>query len=220
MKKSYWPRLLTATLSLLLTACSSTWQNVHKDEVIRGPSRAYTVVLPEGWKRAPTDSDVLLITRDGLFLQQISITRHELSKAFPGEVITSDTPPQQLAQWQFNRFKDDEPDLAQKVKEESKGVLALFPINHAKPLAGTQERISIKPILIDGKDAFRLETRSYNSWGLAYSSQSIGFVHADAYWLIRYLAPQIHYFKRDQTTFDEFIQKLHLKATCHIFCSD
>lgn len=204
----------------LLSGCAPTWQNVRKEETIKGPSRAYVAVLPEGWKRAPTDSDVLLITRDGVFLQQISISRYRLSEAFAGEKVTADTPPEQLGQWQLKRFKEDEPDLVRKVSEESKGVLAMFPVANARPLPGSTEKTALRPFQIGGKDAFRLETRSYNSWGLAYTSQAIGFVHEDAYWLVRYMAPSLYYAQRDQHTFEDFVQKLQLKASCTLFCSD
>ncbi len=203
-----------------LSACSPTWQNVRKEERIKGPVRAYTAVLPEGWKRAPTDSDVLVITRDGLFLQQISITKFELDEAFPNVELTADTPPQELAQLQLKRFKEEEPDLVEQVDEEKEGLLALFPVHHAKPLAGTTERIGLKPFVVDGKEAYRLETRSYNGWGLAYSSQAVGFVHEGDYWVVRYLAPTLHYAQRDQASFERFLQNLKLKPKCRLFCSD
>ncbi|MGE5453500.1 MAG: hypothetical protein ACM3VZ_16845 [Acidobacteriota bacterium] len=205
---------------LSLAACSPNWQNLRKQETFKGPARAYTAALPEDWKRAPTDSDVLLITRDGLFLQQISVVRHSLSEAFPDKKISADTPPQELALLQYKRLREEEPDLVQVQKAETKGVLGLFPVNNAKPLAGTTERVAIKPLKVDGRDAFMLETRSYNSWGLEYRSQAIGFVHEGDYWLVRYLAPKLHYAQRDQATFDDFLSKMKLKEKCRVFCSD
>jgi hypothetical protein len=218
LRRLHW--VLACVVAWALAACSPTWQNVRKQETVKGPGRAYTAVLPEDWKRAPTDSDVLLITRDGLFLQQISITRHSLSDAFAGTTIQVDTPSRDLALLQYKAFRDDEPDLVRFKKDESKGVLGMFPVANAKPLAGTTERVSIQPTKVDGHDAFRLETRSYNSWGLEYTSVAIGFVHEKDYWLVRYLAPQLHYARRDQATFDAFIQNLHLKEKCMVFCSD
>lgn len=208
------------TACVAVSACSPNWQNLRKEEAFKGPSRAYTALLPADWKRAPTDSDVLLITRDGLFLQQISVVKASLGTAFPDKKITADTPPQELALLQYKRLREEEPDLAQVQKAETKGVLALFPVNNAKPLAGTTERVVIKPYKVDGRDAFLLETRSYNSWGLEYRSQAIGFVHEGDYWLVRYLAPKLHYAQRDQATFDEFVGKLKLKEKCRVFCSD
>lgn len=206
--------------ALLAAGCSPSWQNVRKTEPFKGPARAYVAMLPEGWKRAPTDSDVLLITRDGLFLQQISITRFDLDEAFSGVKLAPDAAPLDLAQLQFKKFRDDEPDLARYDKKEKEGVLALFPVSNAKLLAGSVERVSIRPFTVDGKDAFRLETRSYNAWGLEYSSQAVGFIHENQYWLVRYLAPKLHYAQRDQATFDGFLKDLKLKPKCRIFCSD
>ncbi|MDE2433322.1 MAG: hypothetical protein KGN37_10795 [Burkholderiales bacterium] len=206
--------------SVALAACSPSWQNLRKEETFKGPTRAYTAVLPEGWKRAPTDSDVLLITRDGLFLQQISVVKYSLDEAFADKKISSDTPPQELALLQYKKLRDEEQDLAQVQKAETKGVLALFPVSHAKPLPGTTERVAIKPFKLDGHDAFLLETRSYNSWGLEYQSEAIGVVHEGDYWLIRYLAPKLYYAHRDQVTFDRFLAQFKLKPKCRVFCSD
>ena len=212
--------LILSVLGVALSACAPNWKNLRKEEAFKGPARAYTAVLPEDWKRAPTDSDVLLITRDGLFLQQISVVRQSLKDAFPDKKISADTPPQELALLQYKRLRDEEPDLVQVKKEETKGVLGLFPVNNAKPLAGTTERVAIKPFKVDGHDAFMLETRSYNSWGLEYRSEAIGFVHEGDYWLVRYLAPKLHYAQRDQATFDDFLSKMKLKEKCRVFCSD
>lgn len=211
---------LCLILAVQVSACSPNWQNLKKEETIKGPSRAYTAVLPSEWKRAPTDPEVLLITRDGLFLQQISVVRERLDEAFPGKKVSAETPPQELALMQYKKMREEEPDYVQVQKAETKGVLALFPVNNAKPLAGTTERVAIKPYKLDGKDAFLLETRSYNSWGLEYRSQAIGVVHEGDFWLIRYLAPKLHYAARDQLTFDDFLKKMKLKEKCRIFCSD
>lgn len=209
-----------STLVLACTACAPTWKNVRKQEPFTGPSRAYVAMLPEDWKRAPTDSDVLLITRDGLFLQQISITRHRLNEAFSDVAITPDALPQELATLQFKQFRWAEPELARYTKDERKGVLALFPVAQGKPLPGTTERVAMRPVQLDGREAFRLETTSRNGWGLEYVSQSVGFVHEGDYWLVRYLAPKLHYAQRDQATFDGFLAQLKLKPKCFLFCGD
>ena len=215
-------RLSSLALStvFLLSACAPQWQEVRKEEVVKGPARAYTAVIPSYWKRAPTDSDVLLITRDGTFLQQISITRRALDEAFPGHKIDADTPMQDLAALQFQSMKQGEPDLVRTQKEETKGVLAMFPVANGKPLAGTTEKVSVKPFLLDGKEAFRLETRSYNAWGLEYRSQLIGLVHENEYWQVRYLAPELYYASRDQAAFEAFLRNMRLKTKCRLLCSD
>ena len=49
---------------------------------------------------------------------------------------------------------------------------------------------------------------------------AVGFIHENQYWLVRYLAPKLHYAQRDQATFDGFLKDLKLKPKCRIFCSD
>lgn len=213
--------LVGLTLIALVSAgCAPKWENIRKDERFEGPSRAYIANLPQGWKRAPSNSDVLLITRDGLFLQQISVTRHELDKAFDGVKLKADVAPSELAALQLRKFREHEQDLARYVDEEKEGVLALFPVDHAKPLPGTVERVAIRPMQVDKVDAFMLETRSFNSWGLEYASQTVGFIHENEYWLVRYLAPKLHYAKLDQETFNKFMVDLKLKPKCRFFCGD
>ncbi|MFN3887636.1 MAG: hypothetical protein ACK4MG_11790 [Aquabacterium sp.] len=217
IKRARWACLAVAAL---LSACAPSWQHIQKQETFKGPSRAYLAQIPEGWKRAPTDSDVLLITRDGLFLQQIAITRRPLEMAFAGRTVTPTTPTQDLALWQYQLMRDDEPELARTDSDELKGVLGLFPVGQAKPLAGTTERVAIRPFQVDGVPAFRMDTRSQNGWGLTYRSQAVGFVHQGDFWLVRYLAPELHYAGRDQATFEAFLTALKLKEKCRLFCSD
>lgn len=213
-----WTGLLA--IAVLSAGCAPKWQNIRKEARFEGPARAYVATLPEDWKRAPTDSDVLLITRDGLFLQQISVTHHKLDEAFAGVTLKADTAPSEVAALQLRAFREKEQDLARYQEEETKGVLALFPVDHGKPLPGTVERVAIRPYTLDGVDAFKLETRSFNSWGLEYASQSIGFIHENEYWLVRYLAPKLHYAPLDQATFNKFLSDFKLKPKCRVFCWD
>jgi hypothetical protein len=213
-----WAGMLT--MAMVSAGCAPQWQNIRKETRFEGPARAYVATLPGDWKRAPTDSDILLITRDGLYLQQISVTHYKLDEAFVGVKLKPDAVPSDLAALQLRAFREKEQDLARYQDEETKGVLALFPVEHGKPLPGTVERVTIRPYTVDGVDAFDLETRSFNSWGLEYVSQSIGFIHENEYWLVRYLAPKLHYAQWDQATFNQFLGNLKLKPKCRIFCRD
>jgi hypothetical protein len=83
-----------------------------------------------------------LITRDGLYLQQISVTHYKLDEAFVGVKLKPDAAPSDLAALQLRAFREKEQDLARYQDEETKGVLALFPVEHGKPLPGTVERMT------------------------------------------------------------------------------
>lgn len=141
-------------------------------------------------------------------------------RRFAGVTLKPDAAPSELATLQLRGFRENELDLARYQDEEKEGVLALFPVDHGKPLPGTVERIAIRPVTLDGVDAFKLETRSFNSWGLEYVSQSIGFIHENEYWLVRYLAPKLHYAPLDQATFNKFLADFKLKPKCRLFCGD
>jgi hypothetical protein len=220
MRRAAFLRLpLPAIASLLLAACAPTWQNLQQQTPIDGPGRAYVALMTAGWKQAPTDGDVLLLTRDGVFLQQISITRHALDEAFADHPVTADTAPQELAVLQLKRLQQVEPELVRRTSKEEEGLLALFPIGQARPLPGTTERVAMRATQVDGHEAFRLDTRSRNGWGLNYFSETIGFVHEGDYWVVRYLAPELYYAHRDQATFDAFVKNLKLKRKCRLFCS-
>ncbi len=220
---------LMAVVVMSLGGCAASWQQVSTKRPFKGPSRAYVVNLPDQWKRAPTDdTDHLVLTREGLYLQQIRLLRYPLKQAFPVvEQSRSMTPeawadllPEELADWQYKQLKAGVNPAMVVRKEELKGILAAFQPQDAKPSDATTAQIRMDPAVLDGRPVFELETRSFNTWGLEYRTLTYGFVHEKAWWLLQYSAPSLLYFERDLPTFEAFKSSLKIKESCFLFCSD
>ncbi|HEX4855477.1 MAG TPA: hypothetical protein VFV28_01610 [Limnobacter sp.] len=214
--------------SLLLAGCAASWKPVDKEVVFKGPGRAYLVNLPAGWKRAPTkDQDHLVLTRDGLSLQQIAIYRFSLSEPFPAVPATRKFTredwqlalAEELAGYQLQQLK-----AGLKVEMESEpvdddGFLLKFSVTSSLPFPSTVEQTRLVPRVLAQKTSFQLETTSFNNWGLKYNTHSSGFVHEGAYWLVQYSAPALHYWDESLPVFEQFRQSMELKEKCFLFCS-
>lgn len=226
-------RLLQGAAALVLLGalggCAASWKQVSDKKPFKGPSRAYIVNLPDQWKRAPTDdTDHLVLTREGLYLQQIRLLKYPLKEAFPviaqSKAMTaeawSDLLPEELADWQYKQLKAGVNPAMVVRKDELKGILGAFQPQDGKPADATSVQIRLDPSVIDGRPVFELETRSFNSWGLEYRTLSYGYVHEKHWWLLQYSAPALLYFDRDLPTFQAFKASLKIKESCFLFCSD
>ena len=213
---------------MFLSGCAASWKETSS-KPFSGPSRSYIVQLPDQWKRAPTsDSDQLILTRNGLFLQQISILKLPFKRAFPnidaGKTINqedwNDILPEELGQYQYQQLKSGYAIRFDVRKEEFEGILSAFTVDSAKPSDPTTQLVRLDPDLIDKKPVFELETTSYNNWGLEYKTLSYGFVHNKNYWLLQYKAPTLYFYDKYLPDFVNFKNSLRLKESCFIFCSD
>lgn len=214
---------------LILPGCASQWEKIEKEQLFKGPGRAYTVVLPTGWNRAPTtDSDHLVLSKDGLSLNQISIYRFDSDKAFPDVPETrrfksSDwdtTPLDTLASYQARQLRSDLKVRMEKDKPDEEGFLSAFAVIDSLPNPASVEQLEISSAVIDKRPSFRLDTTSLNSWGLRYRTASYGLFHEDDYWLIQYSAPELNEWNKNRPTFERFLNSLQLKKKCVLFCSD
>lgn len=187
--------VLLSVLILFLNACAPTARFIA-DEDFKGPSRAYEAKLPVGWVRAATPSDTLLITRDGVFLQQMGIARLDLDKAFP---------------------------LTRRAAKEGMLPLELAELQVAEIKASAPERraleiMELKPARIGDARAYRLRARYYNGWGLEILRDTYGFTHLGEYYVVHYEAPALFYYERHRADFEKFLASLRLREKCTFFC--
>ena len=223
-------KYLSLAAMLALCGCASSWKQVSA-KPFKGPSRAYVVQLPSQWKRAPTtDQDQLVLTRDGLSLQQIRLLKLSYPQAFPslnttkekqqGAPAWADLLPEELGEQQYKQLRAGYPVPMDNKKEEFEGILAAFTVNDSQPSDGTTDFIRLEPETLDNKPVFLLETKSYNNWGLEYRTLSYGVVHENNYWLLQYSAPRLYYFDTYLPEFLAFKDSLKLKESCFIFCGE
>lgn len=182
--------------SAALSGCAANWQYVNQREEIKGPLRVYTAVIAAGWVRAPTKSDALVITRDGLVLQQIGVELISLEKAFTKSKreAANDWVPLELAELQVAELKASRPEMQ------------------------TLDVLELKPSQVDGKPAFKLRTRYFNTWGLEITRVTYGLIHEAKFLMVNYEAPSLHYYRMYEPVFDEFLRELKLREKCRIFC--
>lgn len=220
--------VITALAGMLaLHGCSATWEKVEKDKLFKGPGRAYLAMLPAGWKRAPTENqDHLLLTQDGLSLNSIAIYSFDLDEAFPQvaavqkftESDWKDVLPEELSRYQLQQLQAGLKIEMEKEKIDENGFLAVFSVKESLPLPSTVEQVRLLPAMIGDVRSFRLDTVSYNTWGLKYNTESYGFVHEGAYWLIQFSAPDLHWWNIGKPAFDNFRSQIQLKKKCVFFC--
>ena len=100
------PGRITALVPvLLLAACASTWIRID-DSATHYQDAHYSVTLPAGWLQLSSD-DTLILSRDGILLQLISIEYRPHAKAFEhiGKVSSPTMLPSELAELAIADFE-------------------------------------------------------------------------------------------------------------------
>lgn len=174
-------------LALLLSACATTWVRVD-DAGRHYQGDHYNVTLPAGWLRLESD-DSLVLSKDGILLQSISIQFRPHSKAF--EKIEKDSSssmlPSELAELTIAEFK----------ATQEEGLPSLEILHNA-------------PVEIAGHTGFGILLQYKTDSGLRMSMLLRGVVDASGFYLIKYSAPTLHYFERDRQTYESLTESLQL----------
>lgn len=167
-----------------VTGCASTppWWRVD------GPHEreTYAVHLPQGWMM-PSGADFLIITRDGMYLQNIYVERSNIRTPF-----------------RFTKKKLTAGMLPQEASE-------IFLDNAASSEnISNFEILENKPAKVDGISAFRAVYSYKDKDKLKYKSVTYGFVREKTFYDISYTAAARYYFNKDVKTFDKFVQAFRL----------
>lgn len=169
--------ILVAALAALLTGCASSWRVVEGEYKVKDLN--FTVTLPQDWKRAPDTGKIVVLSHDGLELQQIRLGRMEMGKELANtkKRITNDMLPQEVAETLIDDIMADF-DLANKQVVEN------------------------VPDKIDGMPGFRITYAFQTTSGLKKRSVSYGFVHGNWVYFLTYSASARWYFEKDYPTFE------------------
>ncbi len=169
----------------LLAGCAQ-WQMV-KPGKFDAPRSGYAVKLPEGWLTPkPAKPDHILLTEDGLGLDEIVINRFDNDKAFPKtkKTVSPDMLPSDLADVFIAENKQDGNDGTE-VKDNS-------------------------PALVGGKPGFRVEFEFKTADGLRYRSVTYGLCTADGFYMLMYKAPELYYFDHGLPAFKSVVDSFRL----------
>ena len=173
-------RLAIAILAVsVLAGCQTMWQRIDVSNVAYKTER-YTVELPVDWVRI-TANEALVVTRDGISVQRLTIKYHPHDEAFEKteQSSSADMLPSELA----DRY------IAELRAADEHGLPSL-------------EVLANRPIGIDGRTGFALHVRFLSGDGLRYERLIRGLGNDTGVFFLEYQAPTLHFFERDRAVFD------------------
>lgn len=146
----------------------------------------FAVELPKGWMRLNSEEN-LLITRDGILLQHVTVERARVDRPLKNtkKVLTRGMQPQAVAEVIIDNFMSSERMLDLKVLEN-------------------------RPIQIGPNRGFRLVYAHRDKEGLRFKSVLHGFLAGDVFYSIRYTAAERYYFAKDLATFEQVLASFRL----------
>ena len=172
------PRIAVICLVGVILCGCMTWT------VMGGPyskdSLNFEVTLPNDWKKFNPSTKTLLITRDGLRLQQMAITRIATDEDLPftKKKLSEGMLPQEVADIVIDNFRSNPNIVAQTVIENVPAEIAGYP-------------------------GFRVEMSFKTDTGLIVNGITYGFLHGDSYYELHYEAVRTHYFSKDEAEFEK-----------------
>lgn len=183
-------RALLGGLVLLLAGCAPFVLASGKQTLTE---YEFEVTVPEGWyraMRAPGTLEApegLVLTRDGLALQQIRVERVAMDKdlKFTKRKFDVMLPPHEVAEIELDDHWSN-PNVFNLTVEEN------------------------APAMVDGRRGFRLVYTWQTKDGYRLKRIHYGFMEGKWVYRLIYQAAARHYFERDLTTFDKLRESFHL----------
>jgi len=177
--------VLVLGLGLLLGGCVTLpWQPTAGP--YSSPAENFAVDLPAGWMRLNSNED-LLITRDGLLLQHMSVERAAVDRPLKNtkKTLARGMQPQALAEVILDNFMSSDRMLDLKVLEN-------------------------RPVQVAQHRGFRLVYTHRDKNGLRFKTVLHGFLAGDIFYSIRYTAAERYYFAKDLPTFEHVLASFRL----------
>lgn len=178
--------ILLAFVLIFLSSCVTTWTQVGGS--YNSNTKDFTVDLPSGWMKAKSN-DQLLITKDGILLQNIIIKRIAVTEEL---------------EYSKKKFRLDmlPHEQAELIADDFASNPALFNFTI----------LENSPVTIDGHKGFRLVFTYKNEDNLKVKSTLNGFLVKDWFYLIRYTAAARYYFDKDSASYDQVVNSFKLYA--------
>ena len=173
---------LPVAIILLLSGCAGTWTRVD-DSTKAFKTSNYQALLPMGWVLITLDDD-LFITRDGVGIQQIEIIYQPHDKAFEKlkKSSSAEMLPGELAELYIGEIK----------------------ANNANGLPSLKV-ITNEPTEIGGYQGFHLHLKYTAGNGLHHESLVHGFANQKGFYLVRYIAPSLHFFSKYKDVYQNVV---------------
>lgn len=168
---------LLSVFCILIAGCA-TWSKTTENYV--NSAEKYSVNLPWGWMMHKGGG--LLLTRDGIWLENIVVSRRKIDKELPytKKKFVKGMLPEEIAQIIWDDLQ-------------------------ANNKIGNLELIENKPIEISGMDGFRLIYSFTTEDGLKKKCIHYGFGYEDWVYEISFTAAEWHYFSKELDAFNETV---------------
>lgn len=176
-------------LAAALSGCAS-WEAIGPDNAnLR--EKGYEITLPTGWVRVMYETKEVILTRDGVMLQQIALKSVPLAKAFPrlkkpaGEKLL----PSELAELQ--------------VAETKRG----------SQVESNLEVLENDPWQAGGRTGFRVRLRFVTPKGIPFEQLLYGVCDDRNYYLLGLQAAGFYYFDAHRGDFERMVATFRFSST-------
>ncbi len=169
---------------IFIAGCVETWKQVGG--LYESGSLNFSVDLPKGWMGLNT-KEGLLLTRDGVLLQNIFIERFKVDKElkYTKKKLKKDMLPQEIAEVIIDNINSNQTILNFKLLENIPVKINEFP---------------------GFKTLFTYKTKD----GLRYNSIYYGFLAKEWFYSISYTAPARYYYDKDIQNFEKVFASFRL----------
>lgn len=176
--------LTTGAALLCLTGCV-TWHT--GGQRYTAGSGTYALTPPPGWMFIEAPSGTVRATRDGMILQQLVVTGHDLKNPLPASkhTVAATLLPFELAEAVADDLRSD------------RSLLAF-------------EILSNEPTRVDGREGFALTVKYQTADKLRITQRIHGCIIGNKLYTLRFSAPTRHYFERDLPAFEAAAQSFTL----------
>ncbi len=169
---------------LLVTSCAH-WKPVQG--TLAFPQKNYLFVIPQGWYQYHKTDDFLLLTRDGVVLESISISRLPVTEKL-----------------EHTRKKLRRDMLPQEISE-----VILDDLRLNTNLLNFQLLENV-PTKIDSFPGFKLTYQYEGNNGVLYKTILLGFIRKSLYYQLKYDAAARYYFDRYLPDFEKVVQTFRI----------
>ena len=177
---------LLCLLSVVICGCA-IWTPI-KMENRRWQSGDFSAELPTGWNRSQTPDYFLYMTRDGVGLQNIGISKEKTGKELPNTkkkisegMLLEDVADITLEELKLNKFYNN------------------------------FELLENKPVELSTLPAFRLAYTYTNAEFVKFKVIQYGFIHKKKYYEIHYQATVQRNFDKYKADFENFLSSFRIK---------
>jgi len=181
--------ILICVLGSLLAGCQiAQWQPGGAPHTASDGS--FVVHVPGNWMFLESAPGRIVATHDGVFLQRLSVGRHELKEplSYSKRMLSAGLTPFEVAEAVADDLRADHDMLGLEVTENN-------------------------PVVLDGHPGFSLVVNYHTADNLRVSMQIVGAIVGPSLYTLVYGGPARYYFERDRALFQEVVESFRITGT-------